>query len=259
MTGDGIKDAPGEAEPWRYILSAGRTGTMFLEAFFNRHCPGVTAIHEPPPSRQHLMLANLRNDWGVGGALLAWHFRKSRVERLSAHAGYYVEINPMLCPLTDLLADPARPLRVVHIVREPASWTRSMLGFRASTRFRDVIDHIPLATPFPSPRPAGWRQMDLAARTLWRWHWCNSRIAELRDATPHYCLIRYEDLFAGPQQRATALRRILETLDLPYAVEPDAGEFSERRNPAVEEAPLPDAGLVRAICGPLASEMGYSS
>ena len=142
-----------DQQPWRYIISAGRTGTVFLESFFNLHCPGVTAVHEPAPSRQHLMLANLRNEWGIGGSLLSWHFQKSRLARLEARSGAYVEINPHLCPFTDLLPDPLRPLRVVHMVREPSSWTASMLGFKASTSFRDVIDYIPFATPYPVPRP----------------------------------------------------------------------------------------------------------
>ena len=247
----------GEQQPWRYILSAGRTGTVFLESFLNSHCRGVTAVHEPSPSRQHLMLANLRNEYGIGGGLLAWHLHRSRLARLSSQSGASVEINPHLCPFTDLLPDPLRPLRIVHMVREPSSWAASMLSFKASTLFREVIGYIPFATPYPVPRPDSWRNLSAAGKALWRWHWCNSQILKLKDQTPYYCLIRYEDLFGSPARREQALRTILATLGLDFEVNADNAAFSERHNPAASEALPPDALTVRRICGGLAEELGY--
>jgi hypothetical protein len=243
--------------PWRYILSAGRTGTVFLESFLVNHCPGVTAVHEPPPSRQHLMLANLRNDWGLCGGLLAWHFQRSRLQRLAARGSAYVEINPHLCPLADLLPDPARPLRVVHMVREPASWAASMLGFKASTRFRSIIDYIPFATPYPAPRPPGWSGLPQAEKVLWRWNWCNERLLELKLLTPHYCLVRYEDLFGDGGKREQALRRILATLGLGGDLPLNTAAFAERHNPAAAEAAPPDPAVTARICGDLAARLGY--
>lgn len=244
--------------PWRYILSAGRTGTMFLEAFLNDQCAGVTAEHEPSPTREQMMLANLRNDWGIGGGLLAWHFRKSRLKRDAAHPGTYVEINPFLCAMTDLLPDPARALRIVHMVREPASWAVSMTAFKASTRFRHVIDYVPFAKPYPSPRPEGWSSLPEIEKALWRWHWCNSRIRALKEATPHYCLVRYEDLFAGGEARSAILADVVRTLDLDVTGPFDAAPFSERRNPAPGAVAPPRSEAVARICGPLARDLGYS-
>lgn len=249
--------SPAERRPWRYILSAGRTGTMFLETFLNSHCAGVTAVHEPSPTREQMMLANLRNDWGLGGSLLAWHFQKCRLARDAAHPGTYVEINPFLCAMTDLLPDPARPLRVVHMVREPASWAVSMVAFKASTKFRHVIDYVPFAKPYPAPRPAGWRNLPEIEKALWRWHWCNSRLAALKERTPHYCLVRYEDLFASDERRSAILAEVVATLGLDCSGPFDATPFAERRNPApgVVAPPRPEA--VAAICGDLARQLGY--
>ena len=133
----------------------------------------------------------------------------------------------------------------------PASWAASMLGFKASTRFRDVIDYIPFATPYPVPRPDGWRRASLAEKVLWRWHWCNSQILKLKDLTPHYCLIRYEDLFADPARREEALRKILATLGLDFDVNAGNAAFSERHNPAASEVTPPDPAMVKRICGDL--------
>jgi hypothetical protein len=247
------------ARPWRYVLSAGRTGTVFLESFLNRNCPGVAAVHEPFPTREQMMLANLRNDFGLGGSLLAWHFNRSRRARDEFHAGAYVEINPFLCAMTDLLPDPARPLRIVHMVRDPASWAVSMTAFKASARFRGVIDYVPFAKPYPSPRPPGWSSLPEIEKALWRWTWCNSRIRSLREATPHYCLIRYEDLFkADDAGRAGLLASVVETLGLDCTGPFNGADFAERQNPAPSVVAPPSMDAVRRICGTLAGELGYS-
>ncbi len=58
--------------PLYYVLSAGRTGTVFLENLVKTHCPGVRIEHEPSPTRYLMMLGNLRNDFGLlGGAARA--------------------------------------------------------------------------------------------------------------------------------------------------------------------------------------------
>ncbi|MCB1380423.1 MAG: hypothetical protein KDK89_18950 [Alphaproteobacteria bacterium] len=259
MTGDRETGVGQERRPWRYILSAGRTGTVFLESFLNAHCPGVAAVHEPSPTREQMMLANLRNDVGVGGSLLAWHFDRCRRQRDASHPGIYVEINPFLCAMTDLLPDPDRPLRIVHMVREPSSWAVSMTAFKASTRFRHVIDYVPFAKPYPAPRPAGWSRMPEIERALWRWHWCNSRIMALKDATPHYCLVRYEDLFRGDAaDRNAILASVVETLGLDCRGPFEAAPFAERANPAPNIVAPPSPDAVRRICGSLASNLGYT-
>ena len=248
----------GKPRPWRYILSAGRTGTMFLEAFLNTQCGNVIAVHEPSPTREQMMLANLRNDWGIGKRLLAWHFQKCRLRRDASHSKTYVEINPFLCAMTDLLPDPARDLRIVHMVRDPASWAVSMTAFKASTKFRHVIDYVPFAKPYPSPRPKGWSRLPEIEKALWRWTWCNSRIMKLKALTPHYCVVRYEDLFASGGARSAILSDVVKTLDLDYAGTFDAAPFSERRNPAPGTVAPPSPEAVARICGPLAKGLGYT-
>jgi hypothetical protein len=250
--------AEAEKQPWRYILSAGRTGTLFLASYLESRCTCVTAVHEPRPSRQHLLLANIRNDTGFGKGFLAWHFQKCRLTRLRRQSGIYVEINPHLCALTDLLLDPDRPARIVHMVREPESWTASILGFKASAPFRKFIDLIPFATPYPAPRPEGWRSFAKAEKVLWRWHWCNSRILMLRDKVQHFCIIRYEDLFCSDDpRREAALASIGATLGLDGNMPIDSTAFFQRMNPGVSAARRPDPALVRRICGELALTLGY--
>src|SRR5262249_53169080 len=119
-----------------FVLSAGRTGTVFLAEWLHSHFPEIVAVHEPSPARYELVLANLRNEIGIGGGALRWLFkaaRKRRMQRVLPGRGY-VEINPLLCPALDLLTEIPQPFNIVHMVRAPLSWAKSITQFRASPR-----------------------------------------------------------------------------------------------------------------------------
>lgn len=242
----------------RYVLSAGRTGTVFLENFINEGVAGALAEHEPSPTRTQMMLANLRNDWGIGGRLLKWHFNRHRHAREQAAGGIYVEINPFLCPMTDLVDDGVRPFRLVHMVREPGSWARSICTFKASERFRGVVDYVPFSKPYPAPRPDGWGKLGAFEKALWRWNWCNTRIRALQPLAASYAVVRYEDMFSAElATRQKALTTVFEVLDLDLPETVDWDAMKTRLNPAPPGEMEIDRAAVRSICGPLARELGY--
>ena len=168
-----------------FVLSAGRTGTVFLTDALAHADPPVHAVHEPEGSRSTLVLANMSNAAGVGRRALTRRFQTNlarRLDRLDPDDAY-VEFNPMLCACTDVLQSVPGPLRVVHLVRSPAPWVRSILAFRASGWRRHVIEHTPFANPYPWPRPAGWLRMDRVERALWRWRYCNEQLLALEGST----------------------------------------------------------------------------
>ena len=204
------------------------------------------------------MLANMRNDWGVGGDLLRNLFHHSRDRRLAARCDDYVEINPFLCPMTDLLPETGKRLRVVHMVREPGDWAISITNFKASTRFREVIDHIPFAKPYPSPRPQGWAEFTEIERALWRWQWCNSRIENLRPHCEDYAIVRYEDLFStDPEVVRQTVDLVSRALNLREPLRLATADLSQRANPSQGENRRPDQGEIDRICGELATKYGY--
>ncbi|MEL7280251.1 MAG: hypothetical protein AAFY35_11035 [Pseudomonadota bacterium] len=246
-----------DTRPLYYVLSAGRTGTMFLENLVQTQCDAVTIEHEPNPSRQLMMLGNLRNDLG----LLQGATRRMALRHQTAtHArDHHIEVNPFLCAVTDLLPHPTRPLRILHMVRAPGDWAQSMTTFKASTRYRHVIDYIPFAKPFPAPRPPGWRALTAFEKSLHRWVWCNRRIAALAAMAEAYALVRSEDLFSEePTDRDAALAKIVDVLNLPLPKTLPPDIFTQRVNPAPPGQSLRDAEAERAICGAVAAEYGYA-
>jgi hypothetical protein len=251
MTGTGT-------QPLRYVLSAGRTGTVFLQRLMDDHLNGVTAAHEPGATRYQMILANLRNDWGIGGSALEWIFERSRTRRIAAAKGAYVEINPFLCAMTDLLPKPGHRLKIVHMVRDPATWAASIATFKASVRFRRFIDKIPFAKPYPVPRPQGWRSLTEYERALWRWNWCNGRIGQLRPIADAYALVRYEDLFAPePATRLAALETIMTTLELPGQLAGVRSDMGIRANASGGDGQDVNRPAAKRICGELARVYGY--
>ena len=118
--------------------------------------------HEPFPSRYELVLGNLGNYSGLGTGLARRIFHAARRRRLKAlgPGERYIEINPLLCPVVEFLGEFDRELNFVHMVREPLSWARSINTFKASQFIRPFFDFIPFNSPYPSPRPVGWRTQE---------------------------------------------------------------------------------------------------
>ncbi len=246
-----------------FILSPGRTGTVFVTRTLEAAIPGVVSVHEPRGSRTTLVLANVRNLLGPGTRLLQRRFRTGLERRLRGLAPdtLYVEVNPMLVALTDVLAREVEPLRVVHLTREPADWVRSIRKFKASTKFRWVIDHAPFANPYPSPRPVGWRRASRVERALWRWRFSNEQILAIRDRCASYVHCRYEDLFAPDRDlQLHTFRRLARGLGIERELDGLTLDTSVRANPAPpgERVEVPPE-LVEQICGPLARQLGYGT
>ena len=147
----------------------------------------------------------------------------------------------------------------MHLVREPGSWARSITAFRASKYFRPLIDFVPLAKPFPHPRPAGWSRLSELERALWRWRFCNERILALRPHCQSYAIVRYEDLFStSPNQRGVALHSLLNHLPIDFDGDVSSIDMSTSVNPA-PRATLGtlDKAAIRTICGDLMPVFGY--
>jgi len=245
------------------VLSAGRTGTVFLSEALTNQFPNVIAEHEPSPARWEHLRGNIRSRFGGNGERLlksVCSARRNKLQSLPAETRY-IELNPMLCPLADLLPRLSPRLHVVHLTRNPESWTGSILKFGASKRWRYLIDYIPYALPYPRPYPEGWSRFSKAEKTLWRWRFCNESILSIKPACATYAQVKYEDLFASETKlRESALESLLTTLQLPIPASCDWFPIEARKNAAPsskKETAIPPE-TVDEICGPLMEKLGYA-
>lgn len=236
---------------------------MTLTHYLQRLPVAIVAAHEPWPARWEHVLGNLRRSRASVEAPLTAAFtetRRRRIARLDAGC-IYVEVNPHLCSLLDVVGRCVRPLHIVHLVREPASWLESITGFGASGWRRHLIDRLPYTRPYPAPLPAGWRQMTAPQKMLWRWRFCNEGIEALRSGASSFATVRFEDLLgADPPTRMTALSAVHRGLSL--RVPPDEPLLS-RLGPMNARVPQrrsagADSALVDLVCGDLIRRYGYA-
>lgn len=247
----------------RFILSAGRTGTVFITDFLASTGASVRVVHEPWPARWEHVLGNFRNSTGFGSALLRKLFRWARRRALAdlEDGERLVEINPLLCPLLDVVGDEVAPIHVLHLVRDPGSWATSIASFKASGWRRHFIDSTPFAKPFPVPRPAGWFKLSEVERELYRWNYCNEQILSLAPKAAQYTCLRYEDLFSSdPVARREAFEKLLNGLGIEPTGAPAAPEISTRLNASRQEGDARSLARERVeeVCGPLMRLWGYA-
>lgn len=245
-----------------FILSAGRTGTVFLYDALKRRSSRISVYHEPWPGRYGLMIANMRHRFRTSGRILLSILRygiSKRINRAVRSGRYnYVEINPFLCASTDLIPHLNYKFGVLHIVRDPLSWARSITAFKASGYFRYIIDFIPFSKPSPEPRPDGWHDFTALEKALWRWRFCNEAIESLKHNKSPYLLIRYEDIFSEQDfTRNFQAEKICKFL----RIENNGGfNISKRLNPSPKKRPLekmPSPQLIKLATTPLADRFGY--
>lgn len=256
-----------DGERIRLILSAGRTGTVFLSKLLADLYPQHRVVHEPPTSRRAFMMWNAEaSGWlPAGAARRLFSADRSRVLARLADGQLLVEINPFLHPFAPELHELIRPLHLVHMVRDARDWITSMANFKAAGWRRYVIDVVPFARTVHPLARAEWRTLDTIQRFAWRWRLANEQLRACAGHADHYRLVRYEDLFSGDGSRAqAALHDVLSILPTPPVVPPPAPPWTTRVNPGRsgrtarwQQWPRPTRDRVMEICGPLLESFGY--
>lgn len=251
------------------ILSTGRTGTTALASYLNDGCQGVTALHEPKPSRS-LRIASGRYLAGrlsrpAMSQLLA---KKRRAILQAINEPVYVESNPFLFGFLDVLGDVYPQPKVLHVTRDPRTMIRSALNFGAQRGIKWLFNNfVPYWLIKPDLLEANperrWSQMSPVERIAWYWKVINAHLdrgAELYG--DDYRRVRYEDLFApggdglhdliewiGLQPKPEALERLLA-----QRVNPSRADVQ----PAWDEWSAEDREAMQRQCGELMGRYGYN-
>ena len=254
-----------------WVLGTGRTGTSLLYHILYRLSPELVCFQEPPPGPILNFYSKIRAE-GLSNPRLDRfilnHLRRSR-EKLfrKKPAGKYIEINPFLFGLTDLLQELFGKLRVVHMTRHPLTFISSAMNFTPPHAGGPFI-HTPLwklnaarALGFPQTE---WQKLSEAEKWAWRWFFMNQKIISLREAGgSDYFLLKYEDLTSeNEDRRRQPLKSLFHFLNLNWNGTLDAGVFQKKINASRNQnAELPDPSLrnrILKICQPLMAAFEYS-
>jgi hypothetical protein len=251
------------------VLSAGRTGSTFLDHLLKRLYPEVCVLAEREPARLLRTLDNIRlleiptlsegarrmaQNWYLSSRL-AW-LRRLEPNRL------LIEINPFLAGLgPDLAVLEAGPS--LHMVRHPVAWVRSAVSFGSYSWRRPIVPFIPLARERPALAMRDWRQWSDVERFAWRWVVRNAAILDYAHARPPqmHRLCRYEDLFPQGTVNLEEARNVVAHLGLdPSRVTADTlsrdlvNPSHQRHAVTIDKA---EEARIMKICGGTAASLGY--
>lgn len=199
-----------------FIVSTGRTGTTAVARCLNEAFVGVRALHEPRPTR-HLRLASNAYLCGrlsarrVADLLVAG--RRRLCDRIAEPV--YVESNPCLHGVVEVLPDVFDRPRIVHVTRDPCTYVVSALNFGAQRGLKRLLAAwLPYWVLKPEQiDPAAtrrWAAMSPIERFSWAWRATNERLERAAGTFgDRYVRIRFEDLLrrdgAGVRRLATWL------------------------------------------------------
>jgi hypothetical protein len=184
-----------------FILSTGRTGTRFFEAYVNQTSGEAVCKHEPRPSRRFKFLSNLYLNKKIGDRRIIRIYLWSR-KRLFREAGdrTYIESSNFMFGCIPALNAHFEKIRIIHIVRDPVTYVKSHLnhGFwKGHKRF--FAKHVPYWLEKLEVEERSDPVQLLAAR----WNLVNRQIRTYAGTNP-YLLVRFEELFSKELKAASA-------------------------------------------------------
>ena len=251
----------------RFILSAGRTGTVFLSQSMGMLFPQHQIVHEPKSSRRMFMAYNaeMAGLLPTGTARSIFVRNRTRVIEQIPENCVRLELNPFLHPLAPSLHELVSPLHVVHLVRDARSWIESIVNFGASGWKKHIIEFLPFARTIPDQVRKEWRRLDTIGKFAWRWRMANDQILTVLNHTDNYRIIRFEDLFGSDDENVSdafsSLISILpgsatgSTDDLPWLKKANRSE--RRIVNSWQSWPNSTKAQVDDICGELLLRFGY--
>lgn len=114
-----------------FILSTGRTGTMFLSDYFTLSGPKVLSLHEPPPSRMFIPLTNMLYAGKMSEQKYVEIYLKRRkqvLHELKNHS-HYIESNNFIWAGAKAFLNCIPNTKIIHVIRHPQLYVLSHLNF----------------------------------------------------------------------------------------------------------------------------------
>ncbi|MBA1146219.1 sulfotransferase [Ectothiorhodospiraceae bacterium WFHF3C12] len=250
-----------------FIVSTGRTATKALAHYLHEAWPGVTATHEPWPSRPLRVAANMYRSRKISKKTMTMTLRYARPSLRHSHAGVHIEASPYLRSCIELLGEAFGDIRVIHLTRHPETYVRSYINHGVFSGAKGLAGKwIPYWHIKPehidSDSGLRWRTMNSAERIAWRWNALNSMLDAAADVYgERYLRIRYEDLF---DENSHGLELISRWIGLEWTEELKRRTSTPLNQSLRQRTPQDDAWsdelqrAVRQFCGDRMARYGYS-
>ncbi len=196
-----------------FILSTGRTGTMFFEDYINKTCTNALCRHEPKPSRRFIPLSNMHYERKISSERFNKAYFTARKSLFKVCPTIYIESSNFMWSGVFSLNKSIENIKILHLVRHPQDYIKSHYDYGFWNGYKRLVRrNIPY---FVADLPLSKRQkkdpiMVLAAR----WKLINETLMLYKKTNP-YLQIRFEDIFkSGPKKGAEELARVRDFFGL---------------------------------------------
>lgn len=254
------------------VLSTGRTGTKFLAHLLGNCLPDVEAHHTTAYSRLFNILGNLYLAGLIPESIIIslWKILKQHEIELSS-ASIFLDSNPHLVGLVELIERLYPQPKILHIVRDPRTYVRSHLNWAKHRPQSFIADNW---VPFWQPNPVltdgmsvhKWLTLSKFERYCWVWCFKNQLLRDIGNSGVPYLCIRFEDML-NPSEAEATFSQIMCFIGGPEVKE-DIAELVEntqqplnattrRSFPKWQEWDDATCKRLQAQCDPLMTYYGY--
>ena len=270
------------AQRTTFILSTGRTGTVYLADLLNQ-LSGVLALHEPKPSRVLNAWTTAFLEGRISPDFMASALAVKRTKTLknigAKRLQLYVESNNFIAGFADAAVQVFEVPTIIHIVRDPRDFATSLTNRGDDAGLRGFFNRF---VPYWAYMPNGVKKRELNAltRAAYRWTAINEYLSDYGRTHQNYHFFKFEEVF--DKQNPAVLKQLLQAiglsaeevagLDFAAQAKPKQPRFSlldrpnDSTNKSKHQAMLPwrdwtdaDRRALERICGPLMRRYGYGA
>ncbi len=183
-----------------FITSTGRTGTMFFSDFFSEYFSGTQALHEPWPDL-HDIGYNLHHNKYSRQKVVDIISRERIDICKDAHKmghKYYVESNYNLSYILPYLKDVFGSFKLIHVIREPKSYLRSIYSIKEAKRhIYAEFDNRPRITAkdFDGKYASEWDSWSRFEKLCWHYYKVNTLIGDHIAENGNGITVHFKDIF----------------------------------------------------------------
>ncbi len=260
-----------------FVLSTGRTGTVFLAGLLDQ-VSSVISAHEPKPSRVLNAWTTAYLEDKVSDKFMAAVLANKRRRLAATNKDIYIEMNNFIAGFAEAASEVFENASVIHIVRDPRDFITSLTNRGDDEGIRKFFNkYVPHWAYVP--RGVKKRNLDAFSRAAYRWVAINQCLSDWGKRNPdRYHFFKFEDILdhkdphkIDPVLEAIGLTK-KQIKELNYTPEPhyqkvkfslidrpiDASNTSSRQAMAKwRDWRDNDKKRVAEICGPLMKQYGY--
>lgn len=244
-----------------FFLSTGRTGTHFLQTFFQEHFNNTLSVWEPNPSFKRRSTELIARQHSFYEKFYFSLPRKWKIIRSGCN--FYVEANSSLYGCIPLIKKTFRNPFIVHIVRDGRDVVKSFMNsFKryAKDPYGNGASQLKPTDFENDPFESRWNSMNPIQKTAWFW----LRVNETIERSNPDLTVKFEKLFSPPHHPLSEIIKLFDEKELPKETIQQA--FQDKESSAsIDYIPewenWPDLWKTQfdEICGDKMREYGYFS